>query len=53
MQSQIESFEKAVRTGQDLIRYMSRNVLDVDFEDKMFSDWRFLVSVKRLNTDLL
>lgn len=42
MQSQIEGFEKAVRTGQDLIRYMSRNVLDVGFEDKMFSDWRFL-----------
>jgi len=42
MQSQLDGFEKAVRTGQDLIRYMSRNVLDVDFEDKMFSDWRFL-----------
>lgn len=42
MQSQIDGFEKAVRTGQDLIRYMSRKVLDVDFEDTMFSDWRFL-----------
>ena len=40
-QSQLESFEKAVKAGQDLVEYMSRDVLNAAFEDKMFSDWRF------------
>lgn len=37
----LQCFEDAVKAGQDLMEYMSRNVLDVAFEDKMFSDWRF------------
>lgn len=40
-QSQLESFEEAVQAGQDLVKYMSRDVLNAAFEDKMFSDWRF------------
>ena len=40
-QSPLQSFEKAVKAGQDLVEYMSRDVLNTAFEDKMFSDWRF------------
>lgn len=40
-QSPLESFEEAVQVGQDLMKYMSRDVLNTAFEDKMFSDWRF------------
>lgn len=40
-QSPLESFEEAVQAGQDLMKYMSRDVLNTAFEDKMFSDWRF------------
>ncbi|WP_458463635.1 hypothetical protein [Paenibacillus sp.] len=39
--SQLQSFEEAVQAGQDLVEYMSRDVLNAAFEDKMFSDWRF------------